>query len=339
MVAYWHWHSLHYGQETYWKGVLGHDLEPNRVYREMVKVGAEWKKLGSKLANFRRHNKVAILYSVDSYHGIQFMPFDDKVNYLTVLTQMHKALYDLNVGTDFIFPEAEDLSRYGVIVVPPLYVASEALLKRLSDYVRGGGHLVLSFKSGFTDEYDTVRPARMPGPLREAAGFTYQEFSTLKQPLALRGDPFKAGRHNHVSVWAELLQPETAEAVATYEHPFFGRFAAITRNSFGKGTLTYEGTFLSDALQRNVLLTVLEAANLTGPDQQLPASVRVKHGTSNTGKPMHYFLNYSGETRTVPYAHGPGTDLLTGRPLNGGERLTLPPWDLAIIEETKSASD
>lgn len=30
VVAYWHWHSIHYGQETYWKGVLGHDLEPNR---------------------------------------------------------------------------------------------------------------------------------------------------------------------------------------------------------------------------------------------------------------------------------------------------------------------
>jgi beta-galactosidase GanA len=25
MVEYWHWHSIHYGQETYWKGVLGHD--------------------------------------------------------------------------------------------------------------------------------------------------------------------------------------------------------------------------------------------------------------------------------------------------------------------------
>ena len=31
LVGYWHWHSLHYGQETYWKGVLAHDLEPNRV--------------------------------------------------------------------------------------------------------------------------------------------------------------------------------------------------------------------------------------------------------------------------------------------------------------------
>ena len=32
MVEYWHWSSLHYGQETYWKGVLSHDLQPNRTY-------------------------------------------------------------------------------------------------------------------------------------------------------------------------------------------------------------------------------------------------------------------------------------------------------------------
>ena len=25
MVEYWHWHSIHAGQETYWKGVLSHD--------------------------------------------------------------------------------------------------------------------------------------------------------------------------------------------------------------------------------------------------------------------------------------------------------------------------
>ena len=46
LVSYWHWHSLHYGQETYWKGLLGHDLEPNRVYGEMSRVGQELKRLG-----------------------------------------------------------------------------------------------------------------------------------------------------------------------------------------------------------------------------------------------------------------------------------------------------
>ena len=26
LVEYWHWHSLHYGAETYWGGILGHSL-------------------------------------------------------------------------------------------------------------------------------------------------------------------------------------------------------------------------------------------------------------------------------------------------------------------------
>src|ERR1044072_9387571 len=99
------------------------------------------------------------------------MPFDDRVNYLTVLQQMHKALYELNVGADFVFPERTHFSKYRVIVVPPLYVASDQLLKQLSDYVKNGGHVVMSFKSGFTDENDTVRAVRAPGPLRAAAGF------------------------------------------------------------------------------------------------------------------------------------------------------------------------
>ena len=81
MVEYWHWHSLHYGQETYWKGLLGHDLEPNRVYEEAARIGAELRRLGPQLAGMMPRNRVAILHSVDSHHGLQFMPISDTVSY------------------------------------------------------------------------------------------------------------------------------------------------------------------------------------------------------------------------------------------------------------------
>jgi hypothetical protein len=63
-------------------------------------------------------------------------------------------------------------------------------------------------------------------------------------------------------------------------------------------TLTYEGTVLSDKLQERVLLDVLERAGLTGPDQSLPATVRVKHGQNRRGRTLHYCLNYSIDSRT-----------------------------------------
>jgi beta-galactosidase len=333
MVAYWHWHSLHYGQETYWKGVLSHDLEPNRAYAEISRTAHELKEIGPRLVNLKKKNEVALLYSNDSYHGIQYMPFDDRTNYLTILHQMYGALYRSNVGVDFVFPQSQNFSDYKMLVVPPLYIASDALLQKLSDYVKGGGHLVLAFKSGFCNEFSTVRWTKAPGPLREAAGFYYQEFANIQKPLALKGDPFKVIDDNRATTWAEFLIPETAQALAFYDHPFYGKYPALTRNKYGKGTLTYEGTVLSDKLQEKVLLDVLNLAGLAGPDQQLTGPVRVKHGLDNAGKNLHYYLNYSGENQTFTYPYANGTDLLTRKPVEKSKPVTLAPWDLIIVEE------
>ena len=71
MVAYWHWHSIHAGNEMFWKGILSHDLEPNRVYGEMSRVGRELREVGPALVNLKKRNQVAILYSVDSFHALE----------------------------------------------------------------------------------------------------------------------------------------------------------------------------------------------------------------------------------------------------------------------------
>jgi beta-galactosidase len=333
MVEYWHWHSIHYGQETYWKGVLSHDLEPGRAYAEVSRTAHELQRIGPQLVDLRRDNKVAILYSNDSHYGIEFMKFSERVNYDWLLRQMYGALYRENIGVDFIFPESTDLAKYKVIVVPALYVASDELLNRLVEYVRQGGNLVMTLKSGFTNEYDTVRWKMAPGPLHEAAGFHYQEFSSLKHPLGLKGDPFHAGDDNKISEWAEMLIADTAQPLAFYDHPFFEKFPAITRNRFGKGTLTYEGTVLSDPLQEKVLLGILQLAGLTGPDQKLPAPVRVKHGVNREGKTIHYYFNYSSDPQTFNYSYRQGSNLLTQAPVNASQPVPLKPWDLAIIEE------
>ncbi len=283
MVEYWHWSSLHYGQETYWKGILSHDLEPNRAYAEMSQVAAELKRLGPQLVNLKKDNKVAILFSADSANAISYMPVSDEVTYMSVLRQMHRALYRLNVEPDFIAADDPNLARYKVILVPPLYSASDAVLQRISDYVKNGGQVVMGFKSGFTNEYSTVRDVMAPGPLRAAAGFHYQEFTNLPTPVRLTPDPYRVGQQNSGSVWAEFLVPETAEVIASYDHPYW-KFPAITRNKYGNGTLIYQGTALTDTLQREVIREALQRAGLTGPDQNLNAQVKVRHGRNAQSK-------------------------------------------------------
>jgi beta-galactosidase len=346
MVEYWHWASIAANQETYWKGVLSHDLEPNRAYAEVSRTAHELQKIGPHLAGLKIHNQVAILWSRDSANAIAFMPFTSSgaawsfapptADYGSLVQQMHRSLYDLNIGSDFVFPSS-DFSAYKLLIVPALYIADDALLERISNYVKNGGHVVMTFKSGFANENSAVRWVRAPGALREAAGFSYQEFSSLEHPLALKGDPFHVGQQspsaNQVSYWAEFILPEHAKPLAFYDHPFFGRWPAITENEFGAGTLLYEGTYLSNELQTAVLRGALDKLGLTGPDQELPAKVHVQHGVNRLGKRLHYYFNYSGTEVKVPYAYAAGTNLLDGKPVAKAAVITLPPWDLAIVEE------
>jgi len=344
MVEYWHWHSLHYGQETYWKGVLSHDLEPGRTYNEVARTAHELQRIGSHIVDLKTTEPVALLYSNDSRRGTEYMPFllshpagdmpwSSVGGYDLELRRLYRALYRLNVGVDFVFPETEDLSAYKVVVVPPLYIASDAVLHRLVDYVRSGGHLVLTLKSGFCDEYSSVRPVMAPGPLREAAGFHYQEFSNLAKPLALKGDPLQALAGNQVSDWAEMLLLDTATPLAYYDHPFFGKYPAITENHFGKGIVTYEGTVLSDELQRKVLERVLEQAQINGPESKFPAAIRVKHGVNRSGHTIHYFFNFSADPQQVSYPYSAGVELLSGIAVKVGADISLGPWGVAIVEQ------
>jgi beta-galactosidase len=332
MVEYWHWSSLHYGQETYWKGVLSHDLEPNRVYAELTRVAGELRKIGPELANLKKSNQVAILFSADSANAISYMPFHDKTGYMTILEQMYGALYQLNVEPDFVPAGDPAIAKYKVVLVPPLYSASDDVLRQVSDYVKAGGQVVMAFKSGFTNEHSTVRDVMAPGPLRAAAGFHYQEFTNLAEPVKLTPDPFGVANQNTAAVWAEFLAPDTAEVLASLDHPYW-KYPAITRNRYGSGTLTYESTVVTDVLQREIVRDALKRAGLTGPDQSLPESVKVRHGRNGQGKLLHYYLNFSGREQAFAYPYGAGTDLPGGASVRTGQKLNLKGWDVAIVRE------
>lgn len=343
MVEYWHWHSIHYGQEIYWKGILSHDLKPNRAYVEMSKTAHELQKIGKKLVNLKKENKVAILFSHDSNSALNFMPFDqggspwgphhNNFYRSTLVNQFHKVLYENNVGVDFVLPEDPDFEKYDLIIIPALYVASDDLLGKINSYVKNGGHVIMQFKSGFSDENSMVRPMLAPGPLREACGFYYQEFTNFNT-LKLKDDPFSVGDSgNKVNTWAEYLICETAKPLAYYDHKYFGKYPAITQNDFGKGSLLYEGCMVSDEIQRKIILNELESLNIITADQNLMWPLITKSGTNDDGKLIRYYYNYSSDAQDFVYPHSKGTEILTGQKVSQGQSLQLEPWGVIIIEE------
>jgi len=335
MLAYWHWHSIHNSLETYWKGLLSHDFEPNPTYDEAKTIGKDFAKLSPHLVNLKKTNPVAILFSNEAQTAFQRFGFGwgVRVNYNDILRPMYDALYKMNVGVDFIDPSSVDIEKYKVIIVPVLYAASDNLLQRLNQFVKNGGHIVYTFKSGFSDENVKVRTTVQPGIISEAVGITYSQF-TVPQHVSLKDDPYKVGTENNkVNTWMELITPVTAKVLAYYDHPVWGKYAAITQNNFGKGMATYIGCLTSDAVTAKIMEDAVRKAGIWSTDQEIAFPLITKSGVNGKGKKIHYYFNYSSNPGTIHYPYAAGKELLSDEGITNGYAIHLEPWGVKIIEE------
>jgi beta-galactosidase len=332
MVEYWHWHSIHNSAETYWKGVLSHDFEPNDVYNEAKTIGNDFQRLSPRLINLKKSNKAAILFSNEALTAYeQFRPGWEGYN--DILRRMYDALYRMNVGVDFVDPASANIESYKLLVVPALYAAPDSLLERLNRFVKNGGHIVYTFKSGFSDQNVKVRSSRQPGIIGEACGIYYNEF-TIPQNVSLKGDPFQVGNENNrITTWMELITPTTAKVLAYYDHPAWGKYAAITQNNYGKGLGTYIGCLISNAVTEKIMEDVVKKAGLWGEAQKLAFPIITKGGVNDKGKAVHYFFNYAAKATTINYPFANGQELLTGQVINKNSFVALEPWGVKIVEE------
>lgn len=333
MGGYWPWHSIHNSFETYWKGLLSHDLEPNPTYMEAKQIATEFKKIGSHLVNLKKENQVAIYFSNESLTAIDdWFPFDDNIKYNDVLRQMYETLFKLNVECDFVNHTSYDLNKYKLIVVPLLYSASDEELERLNEYVQQGGNIIYTFKSGFTDEHVKVRNKRMPAVIRDACGFSYQQFINIRQ-LKLRDNPFHVkDSENYVSTWAELLVQETTKVLAWYDHPYWGKYAAVTSNRYGEGTVVYIGSLPSEAVLTEIFKRELDRSGINRPDD-LGFPLIVRSGVNSEGKEIHYFLNYSGKAQLLNYPFQNGIELFTNQQIISDQKQKIDPWGILLVEE------
>jgi beta-galactosidase len=334
MVEYWHWHSIHNSAETYWKGLLSHDFEPNPTYEEAKKIGADFDRLSSHLINLKKKNDVAILFSNEALTGFNAFSFGwgSRENYNTILRPLYDALYKINVGVDFVDPSSNNLEKYKLIIVPALYAVPDSLLTRLNNFVKNGGHILYTYKSGFSDQNVKVRTAVQPGIISEACGISYSQFTTPEH-VGLKDDPFHTGKDNTVNTFMELITPKTAKVLAYYDHPVWGKYAAITQNNYGKGLATYIGCMTSEAITEKVVENIVKSAGLWGADQELKFPLIVKSGINQYGKAIHYYFNYSANPSSFSYSYKSGKELLSGAEISAKSKIDIGAWGVKIVEE------
>lgn len=334
-VMYWHWHSLHNAIETYWKGILSHDLEENEVYREACTIGKSFADLSGELVNLKKENKVAILVSNEALTALKWFRLPGgAAGYNDIVRWLYDAFYELNVECDLISPEEEGLEQYDIIAVPALYSAPQETLARLVSFAENGGTVIATFKTGFTDENVKVRAMRQPAELREAFGISYQQF-TAPVDVTLTGDDFDLESGGRAALaFMELLMPEGAKVVAHYDHPAWNRYAAITEHSWGKGNCCYLGCMTTPEYLKAFLEKQLKACGLWTWKQENTYPLVIREGVNEAGKEIRYYFNYSGEPQIFEAPEDAAVLLWSGNDgaarLTKGEKAEIPAWGLCI---------
>lgn len=323
-VMYWNWHSIHNGYETYWKGLLSHDLESNPTYEEACILGKELKELSKDLINLKKKNKVALVIDNESLTAFKWFPIDRDLSYNDVVRWMYDSLYEMNIECDVVFAKDLDISKYKVIVTPALYSTSEEVIYKLKSFVEDGGVLVSSFKSFVSDEHLSVYHHKQPHILHEAFGISYNQFT---EPGKITLDGKK------VEYWAELLNLEGAESLYKYEHKYWGKYSGITRNKFGKGHAYYVGCYTEKELLKEIYKKAMEDAELVDEIPAVEWPIVIKNGENSLGKKLHYILHYSQENNELNCPYDNVNDILTDKVYKKGDVISLHDWDVIILEE------
>lgn len=352
-VMYWHWHSIHNSFETYWRGLLSHDMQENAPYREACIIGNEFSRLGSHLVNLKKKNDVAILVSNEALTALKWFGIeataagDNGIGYNDVVRWLYDALFKMNIECDFVWPESDNLDQYKAIFVPALYAAPDELLEKLKQYTANGGTLVATFKTAFANENVKVSHEMQPHILSNCFGINYQQF-TFPKNVGLTGSIIGENSISEIDgrnvtketadvsvasakVFMELLIPQEAEVLAFYDHYNWKEYAAITKNHYGKGTAIYIGCMTDNNTLKAVLTEALNSAEVEIPEYSWPVIVR--KGTNDLGKCVRYILNYSAEEQNVVYHGADGTELFSEESVQDGESIAVLPWNLKIVEE------
>ncbi|GGH12640.1 beta-galactosidase [Silvibacterium dinghuense] len=328
-INYFRWDTAVFGAEEYWHGLLRHDRSHSPGFDEIVQTIRELKTLGPEALHASCDAGLGLLYDLSSDWALGFQPGQPKLKYLGELTSWYGSLAAAGRGVD-ILDGTEDLSRYKAVFAPLSYIVSAQQAERIRAYVQGGGLFFSGVRLGVKDEHSRMVETPLPGLLRDVMGVEledYQPIYTETQNVKFSG-PLTAP-DAPVHLWADILEPKTAEVLATYTGGAYAGRAAITANRFGQGHAVYLGAHLEAPELARVLMTLLTAHGI-------PRAFDAPRGVEITSRSVGqnswtYFLNHAPQPQQVPLAMS-YQDAFDSTSVSGS--FSLPGYGVRVLRST-----
>jgi beta-galactosidase len=320
------WRAAATGAEKFHSGMVPHAGTDSRVWREVVSLGGELRRL-APVAGHRVRAEAALLLDWENWWALELDSHPTSRLRLTdLLGELYRPLLQAGVTADFAHPES-DLSGYRLILVPALYLVSDAGADNLRRFVADGGTALITFFSGIVDPHDRVRLGGYPAPWRELLGLRIEELAPLPYGAHVRlQGPGAAATGATGRLWQDVIGLRGATPLLTFGEGHLGGEAAVTRHEHGRGTAFYLGTLPDQATLGHLVRQACLRAGIT-PWTGLPRGVEaVRRGD--------YLVLISHLDHPVELDLGAKRlDLLTGAKV--GPRAALAPRDALVLNEPR----
>ena len=321
-VVYFRWRSALFGLEEYWNGIIGHDGKPGRRYQEIAGIGREMKELNKTYGKLLPKSRVAIIKSFDAEWSQSIHRHVENFQYDNYELEFYRAFYKMGIPVDFVQP-GENLDHYDLVIAPALIMVKDFELNNLAAYVRKGGHLLISLRSGIKDEYDAMLPESIPGVFADMAGVTVPDFDPLLSKQTEVSGVFGNGT---ADLWCDIITPVSAEVLGVYTSDYYAGEACFTVNNYGDGKVYYLGCDLDEA-------AMVKLAKYTGKEAGIPIELYEIDGLervecSDGTNYAQFLLNHNSYPVIVPLKNR-YMEMISGKVVENS--IKIEPYGVAVL--------
>ncbi len=246
-VIYFRFRAGRFGQEQYHTGLLKWDATPDRGYGEAQAAAADLAALPDLT---RPAARVGIVFDYNDLWSIELEPARRDFRYWDLVLALYRGFWEANVPVDFL-PRGCDPSGYETLIVPAAILIHPGEAETWRGWVAQGGRLIVTFRSGVRELSNIATDSPLPGGgLSDLLGVRVREFCAVPAPdfadwpehrPGTRIQASQGGHSLSYHLWAEALDPISAEPLYHYQDGLLAGQVAITRQRLGAGEAIYVG--------------------------------------------------------------------------------------------------
>ena len=255
-VLYFQWRASRGAEEKLHGAVIGHDgREDARSFTETAQVGLRLEAL-AEITAVKREKQAAIVHDWQNKWALEGScgPRNAGMGYWDELKRHYNALAREGIAVEFVDQNA-DLTGYGLVVVPMLYLLTDAFAKKLCAFAQSGGTVIVTYWSGVVDESDLCRLGDTPYGLTELLGLRRTEIDGMydgetRRCVPSAGCTLPAALASTLCEVAALDEKDPAEPLSLYEEDYFAGHPAAAVHRYGKGRAYYLASRFDEAFYR-----------------------------------------------------------------------------------------